>query len=263
MVLSGKTVLVTGATGGLGNAMARRLQGAGARLILTGRRTDVLEPLARELGARSVAIDLADREAVTRLADTCRDVDVLVANAALPASGPLTSFTPEQIDRALDVNLRAPVILARVLGERMVERRSGHLVFISSLSGKTGTSGTSVYSATKFGLRGFGQGLREDMRPHGVGVSVLFPGFVSEAGMFADANVRLPRGVGTSTPARVADAVVEAIERDRGELDVAPLAMRVGAALAGLAPGLSATVARRAGSDVVASDMAKSQSAKR
>ena len=263
MLLSGKTILLTGATGGIGHAIARRLHRAGAHLILTGRRTDVLEPLAQELSARSLAGDLADRDAVARLADECAEVDVLVANAALPASGALTSFAPEEIDRALDVNLRAPVILARVLGQRMAERRSGHLVFLSSLSGKSGTPGTSMYSATKFGLRGFGQSLRADMRPYGVGVSVVFPGFISDAGMFADTEVQLPRGVGTSAPEEVADAVADAIERNRGEVDVAPLTMRLGAALAGLAPETSARIARRAGSDKVAAEMAAKQREKR
>lgn len=263
MLLAEKTVLLTGATGGLGHAIARRLATAGARLVLTGRRTDVLEPLAQELGAQSLQVDLADRGAVDRLAEECAEVDVLIANAALPASGPLTSFSAEELDRALDVNLRAPTILTQVLGRRMAERRSGHIVLISSLSGKSASAGTAVYSATKFGLRGLGQGLREDMRPHGVGVSVVFPGFVSGAGMFADTQVELPRGVGTSTPEAVADAVVEAIEANRGELDVAPLPMRLGAAFAGLAPGLSASVARRAGSSRIATDMAASQRTKR
>ena len=85
------------------------------------------------------AADLADRRAVQRLASDCADVDVLVANAGLPGSGPLTSFTVEQIDRALAVNLRAPIVLARVLAERMVARGSGHIVFMSSLAGKAGT----------------------------------------------------------------------------------------------------------------------------
>lgn len=263
MLLTGKTILLTGATGGLGHAIARRLHRAGAQLILTGRRTAVLEPLAQELGAQALAVDLADRGAVARLAEECAHVDVLIANAGLPASGPLTSFAVEELDRALDVNLRAPVVLARVLGERMAERRSGHMVFVSSLNGKTGLSGTSMYSATKFGLRGFGQGLRGDLRPFGVGVSVVFPGFVSGAGMFADSQVELPRGVGTSTPDAVADAVADAIERNRGEVDVAPLPMRLGAKFAGLAPAISATIARRAGSERVAGEMAAAQGSKR
>ncbi len=263
MLLRGKTVLLTGATGGIGHAIARELRARGAELVLTGRRTAVLEPLASELGARALAVDLSDRQAVARLAASCRDVDGLVANAALPASGSLTDFDVEQIDRALDVNLRAPVVLAHAFAARMSARGSGHLVFVSSLSGKSGTVGTSMYAATKFGLRGFGQALREDLRPHGVGVSVVFPGFVSEAGMFADTGVTLPRGVGTSTPEQVADGVARAIEEDRGELDVAPLALRFGTKVAGLAPELSAKLARRGGSHRIAGEMALAQRLKR
>ncbi len=82
-------------------------------------------------------------------------VDVLVANAALPGSGWLDSFSPDEIDRALDVNLRAPMQLARALTPPMVERGSGHIVFVSSMSGKIANAGGTVYSATKFGMRGF------------------------------------------------------------------------------------------------------------
>ena len=88
MNLAGRTVLLTGATGGLGHAIARRLRAAGAELVITGRRAEVLEPLAAETGARSLAVDLADAEAVQRLASDCADVDVLVSNAGLPGIGP-------------------------------------------------------------------------------------------------------------------------------------------------------------------------------
>lgn len=252
MNLAGRSVLLTGATGGIGHAIARRLHGAGARLTLTGRRSDVLEPLAAETSARAVAADLTLDADVDRLAAECADVDVLVANAGLPASGSLTSFSVEEIDRALAVNLRAPIVLARQLGERMAARGSGHLVFVSSLSGKVATPGSSIYSATKFGLRGFAQGARADLRDAGVGVSVVFPGFISDAGMFVDSGAKLPGYVGTSTPEQVADAVVRAIERNRGEIDVAPTAMRLGATLAGIAPGAVAKVNRRLGAGRIA-----------
>jgi short-subunit dehydrogenase len=261
--LAGRSVLLTGATGGLGHAIARRLHAEGASLVLTGRRVDVLEPLAAETGASSVAVDLTDPEAVERLAAAHGDVDVLVANAGLPGSGLLTSFSVEQIDRAIAVNLRAPMVLARLLAERMVARRSGHLVFMSSLSGKVAPPRTSIYSATKFGLRGFAQSLREDLRPSGVGVSTIFPGFVRDAGMFHDTGAKLPPGVGTVTPEAVADAVVRAISRNRGEVDVAPLSLRAGAMAANLAPDLAATVQRKLGGQRVADEHAVSQTEKR
>jgi short-subunit dehydrogenase len=261
--LAGRTALLTGATGGLGDAIARRLRAAGAELVLTGRRVEILEPLAAETGARSLAVDLADAQAVERLARECADVDVLVSNAGLPGSGLLTSFSVEQIDRALAVNLRAPMVLARILSEAMVARGSGHLVFMSSLAGKVGTPRTPVYSATKFGLRGFAQSLREDLRPSGVGVSAIFPGFVRDAGMFHDTGTKLPPGVGTVSPQDVADAVVRAIERNRGEVDVAPVGLRVGTKAAGLAPDLAATVQRKLGGQRIAEDHVSAQATKR
>jgi uncharacterized protein len=261
--LAGRSVLLTGATGGLGHAIARRLRAAGAELVLTGRRAEVLEPLATETGARSVAVDLADPAQVERLAREHAGVDVLVANAGLPGSGLLTSFSIEEIDRALAVNLRAPMVLARRLSEPMVARGSGHLVFMSSLAGKVGTPRSPVYSATKFGLRGFAQSLREDLRPSGVGVSAIFPGFVRDAGMFHDTGTKLPPGVGTVSPQDVADAVVRAIERNRGEVDVAPVGLRAGAKAAGLAPDLAATVQRKLGGQRIAEDHVTAQTTKR
>jgi short-subunit dehydrogenase len=253
------SVLVTGATGGLGQAIAREFAARGASLVLTGRRLDVLSPLAHEIGARPVVCDLSRREEVGRLADEAGEVDVVVANAALPASGLLTDLSEEQIDRMLEVNLRAPVALARALVPGMVERRRGHLVFISSLAGKAASPASSIYSATKFGLRGFALGAREDLREHGVGVSVVLPGFIRGAGMFADAGVELPRGVGTRTPEEVASAVLRAVDRDRAEIEVAPAAVRLGASFASLAPELASALTRRMGSDKIAADLAAGQ----
>jgi len=133
MNISGRTALVTGASGGLGQAIARALAGAGAQLVLSGRRGDVLEGLASELGAQVAPADLSDPDAVRSLAAAHADVDILVANAGLPASGRLASFSEEQIDRALNVNLRAPMVLAHALAPAMVARRSGHIVVMSSL----------------------------------------------------------------------------------------------------------------------------------
>jgi short-subunit dehydrogenase len=261
--LAGRTVLLTGATGGLGHAIARRLRAEGCELVLTGRRADLLAPLAAETAARSLAVDLTDPEAVQRLASECAEVDVLVSNAGLPGTGQLTSFSVEQLDRALAVNLRAPMVLARELAVRMVARRSGHMVFMSSLAGKVGPARSSVYSATKFGLRGFAQSLREDLRASGVGVSAIFPGFVRDAGMFHDTGTKLPPGLGTVAPDAVADAVVRAIERNRGEIDVAPVSLRAGAIAGGLAPDLAAAVSRRLGGTGVAEQHVAMQRDKR
>jgi short-subunit dehydrogenase len=252
------TVLVTGATGGIGNAIARTLSARGARLILTGRRSDVLELLAAELNAQTIVCDLSDRAAVDRLAEEAigARVDVLVANAALPATGFLVDLTQEELDRMLEVNLRAPIALAHALAPMMTSRHSGHMVFVSSLSGKATGPASSLYSATKFGLRGFALGIRADLRSYGVGASVILPGFVSGAGMFVDAGVRLP-------PCDVAEAVIRAVEQNRAEVDVAPLSLRLGASFASVAPGVAAWGSRILGSERVGAEYAEGRGGKR
>jgi uncharacterized protein len=261
--VAGRTVLLTGATGGLGQAIARRLHSAGAQLVLTGRRSDVLAQLAAETGGLSVAVDLADPAAVDGLAEACADVDVLVANAGLPASGRLTSFAVEEIDRALAVNLRAPIFLARALTPGMVQRGRGHVVLMSSIGGIATTPGSSLYSATKFGVRGFGLALRQDLRGTGVGVTVIHPSFIAEAGMFAESGVKLPPGAPTRTPRDVAAAVVRAIERGPAQIMVAPILLRVGTHLAGLAPAPLAAVSRRFGSYRIQAQLADAHRSKR
>jgi uncharacterized protein len=261
--IAGATVLLTGATGGIGQAIARLVAARGGQLILTGRRVEALDALAAELGARALAVDLSDRVQVDRLVDDAGAVDLLIANAALPGSGRIETFSVDELDRALEVNLRAPIVLAHALLPGMLARRNGHLLFMSSLSGKSATTGSAVYSATKFGLRGFAAGLRADLHASGVGVSTVFPGFIRDAGMFANSGVRLPPGVGTRSPEDVARAVVEAIERNRAEVDVAPLSLRAGAAVAGLAPELAMNVARRLGSDAISREFAAAQRDKR
>ena len=263
MNLGGRTALLTGASGGLGQAIARALARRGASLVLTGRRAEVLEPLAAQLGGRAVVCDLSDRAAVAGLVDEAGPVDVLVANAGVPGSGRLDTFSIEEIDRALDVNLRAPIVLARLLAEGMAARGGGHIVFISSLNGKAAPPGTPIYAATKFGLRGFAQSLRQDLRPQGVGVSTIFPGFIRDAGFFHDAGVELPPYVRTKAPEDVSRAVVEAIEKDRSEIDVAPLPMKLGTTLARLAPEAAAIVQRRLGADRISAEFEAGQRDKR
>jgi short-subunit dehydrogenase len=266
MELAGRTVLVTGASGGIGQAIAKALHARGASVVVSARRAEVLDELSEALGGERVETalaDLADRGEVAKLAERCADVDVVVANAALPASGRIDDFSPEQIDRALEVNLRAPIQLTRALMEGMVERGSGHLVFIASLSGKVATARSALYSATKFGIRGFTAGLREDLHGSGVGVTTVYPGFISDAGLFAEANVELPTGVGTRTPEQVADAVVKGIERGKPEIVVAPLGLRAGTFASTIAPNLTAPIQRRLGSAEIADALAEGQAHKR
>ena len=154
-------------------------------------------------------------------------------------------------------------MMARELGPKLAEKGEGQIVLIASLAGKVGTPRSSIYNATKFGLRGFAFGFREDMHPHGVGVSIVSPGFVREAGMFHDAASKPPPGVGTTTPGKVAKAVAEAIRRDRNEITVAPLRQRLLAEFGYRHPEFAARVQRSGGADRIAADLAAGQADKR
>jgi short-subunit dehydrogenase len=241
MNLSGRKALLTGATGGLGRAIAKAMAERGAQLTLSARNREALEELAAELpgsGHNVIPADLAEPDAAERLAAEAGETEILVANAGLPGSGLLDEFSAEEVKRALRVNLEAPMLLARALYPAMLEAGSGQLVFVASLSGKAASPRSSVYNATKFGLRGFALALRADLTPSGIGVSLISPGFIREAGMFADAGAKPPPGMGTSTPQQVGAATVKAIERNKVEVTVAPLPQRAGAHLALISPAL-------------------------
>jgi len=246
MELAGRTALLTGATGGLGRAIAGALAARGAELTLSGRVAAALEQLAAELpgeGHRVLPADLGEPGAAETLAAEAGPVDALVANAGLPGSGRLTELTGAQLARTLRVNLEAPMLLAQALEPSMVEKGSGHMVFISSLSGKSATPLSSIYNATKFGLRGFALGLRADLDPLGIGVSIVSPGTIREAGMYADSGAKPIPGLGTGSPQQVADAVIRAIEHNKVEIAVAPLRQRVLAHFALSTPGISVKIA--------------------
>lgn len=265
MQLAGKTVLLTGATGGLGRTIATALAARDAKVVLSSRKQAELDELALSLaggGHRTIVADLAVEGEALRLLEQAGDVDALVANAALPASGRLDGYSQDEIERALRVNLGAPIRMARELVPRLLERGSGHLVFVSSLSGKAATARASLYCATKFGLRGFALALREDLRGDGVGVSVVMPGAIRDAGMFADSNASAPPMMGTGTPEQVGAGVVRAIERNRGEVSVAPLRQRALSAVAANMPELASRIAGGMATKV-ADDIASGQTDKR
>lgn len=266
MELAGSRVLLTGATGGLGRAIAKALAGRGAKLLLSGRQAQSLESLAAELPGEGHAVlpcDLGQPGAAEQLTAEAGEVDVLVANAGLPGSGRLPDFTSEQLVKALRVNLESPILLARALETQMLERGKGHMVFVSSLSGKSPTPLTSVYNATKFGLRGFALGLRADLDPLGIGVSIVSPGTIREAGMYADSGADPIPGLGTSSPQEVADAVVKAIERNKVEVTVAPIQQRFLAHFALASPSIAVRTASSEAGQKAAASVAEGQLDKR
>jgi short-subunit dehydrogenase len=263
--LHGSRALLTGATGGLGRAIAKTLAARGASLVLSSRKAEELGQLAGSLpgvGHKTVVSDLAEDGAELELLEQAGDIDVLIANAALPASGRLESFSQEQLGRALRVNLESPVRMTRELLPRWHERNGGHFVFISSIAGFAVTPRESLYAATKFALRGFALNLREDLRGSGVGVSVVTPGVIRDAGMYAESGAEPPLGVGTSTPEQVGKAVVRVIEHNKSEICVAPVRQRAIARFAMLAPETFGRVAGSAAAPTM-DEMAAGQREKR
>ncbi|TMF78033.1 MAG: SDR family NAD(P)-dependent oxidoreductase [Chloroflexi bacterium] len=262
--LSGKTVLVTGASTGLGPHIARRLREAGAKFVLSARNEAALEKLADELGeSQVIAADLSRTGEPERLAAESGHVDVLVSNAGIPATGRLTTFKVEEIDRAIAVNLRAGIVLASKLVPGMLERKSGHLVFMSSIAGKLPSGGETIYNATKFGVRGFALALREELWGTGVGVSVISPTFVSEAGMWAVTGLKPNPIAGEVSPEQVADAVWTSITKNKREIDVVPIQLRTVLKLQALTPGVFATTARWMGATRSNEDLDERQRDKR
>jgi len=263
--LDGKTVLLTGATGGLGRVIGDALATRGASLVLTSRKEEALNELAASLPGehRVVPADLGEDGAAERLAAEAGNVDGLVANAGLPGSGRVESFSPEELKHALRVNLEAPMMLAHQLAPGMRDRGDGHLVFVTSLSGKAPTPRSAVYAATKFGLRGFALCLRADLMGTGVGVSLVAPGFIREAGMFADSGAKPPLGMGTSSPQDVGEAVAKAIERDKVEVAVAPMRTRAMAHISLASPRIAMLALRGGTASKAADRVAEGQSGKR
>ncbi len=266
MEISGKTALLTGATGGLGRAIAKSLAERGASLVLSSRKAEELQALAAELpgtGHRAVVADLAEFGAVDQLLAEAGEIDILVANAGLPGSGRIENLSEEQITRALRVNLEVPILMAQALLPSLERRGGGHLVFVSSLAGKTASPRSSIYNATKFGLRGFALGLRADLAGGRIGSSLVSPGFVRDAGMFADTGAKTPPGIGTARPEQVGRAVVEAIQHNRVEITVAPLQMRAMAHVGMALPGLSLRMQTGQAGQRMAESVASAQLEKR
>lgn len=214
-------------------------------------------------GHRAIPSDLAEPGAAIALASDAGAVDIVVANAGLPATGRMEDFAPHEVERALRVNLEAPMLLAQTLVPQMLERGSGHLVFVASLSGKAPSPRSAVYNATKFGLRGFSLGLRADLHGSEIGSSIVSPGFIREAGMFADSGSKAPPGLGTSTPEAVAAAVLRAVEQDKVEITVAPPHQRALAHLGLASPGLAVRASAGGAGQKAAAEVAAGQTDKR
>jgi 3-oxoacyl-[acyl-carrier protein] reductase len=183
--LSGKTALVTGASGGIGGAIARALHAQGAALVLSGTRREALETLRAELGDRTFAVtcDLADASAVDGLvaaAETAAgaSVDILVSNAGVTRDGLLMRMKDEDWSTVLRVNLDSYFRLSRAALRGMMRRRHGRIIGITSVVGVTGNAGQTNYAASKAGMIGFTRALAQEVASRNVTVNCIAPGFI-------------------------------------------------------------------------------------
>jgi 3-oxoacyl-[acyl-carrier protein] reductase len=185
--LQGKIAIVTGAGRGIGQAVALALARSGCRIALaarTGEQLVAVQEEIRRMGAEAISVptDLTRDDEIAALVDrTLKDwstIDILINNAGWGKKAPITKASPEDWDQTFRVNLRAPMILTRLVLPTLMAKESGAVINIGSISGKSGEANSSAYAASKFGLIGFTQSLYEEVREHGIKAAVILPGFV-------------------------------------------------------------------------------------
>lgn len=183
--LTGKTALVTGASGGIGGAVARALHAQGATVVLSGTRREALETVAGELGERAhvVTANLSDATAVDGLIGQAEaaagQVDILVANAGITRDGLLLRMKDEDWEQVIRVNLESYFRLSRAALKGMMKRRSGRIIGITSVVGVTGNPGQANYAASKAGMIGFSKALAQEVASRNVTVNCVAPGFIT------------------------------------------------------------------------------------
>jgi len=185
--LSGKSALVTGASGGIGGAIARALHGVGAAVALSGTRRDALDALAGELGSRVAVLpcSLADADAVAALPGQVEEalgqLDILVNNAGLTRDNLAMRMKDEEWDQVIEINLTAGFRLARASLRGMMKRRWGRIIGITSIVGHTGNPGQANYAASKAGMIGMSKALAQEVASRGITANCVAPGFVKTA----------------------------------------------------------------------------------
>lgn len=224
MEIRNRLVVVTGATGGIGRAIAARLDAAGARLLLVARDAGKLAALRDALGAHrhaAVAADLATGQGRGRVVEACRadrdgGVSLLVNSAGTNAFEFLESQSADSINAMLTVNLLSPILLCQSLLPLLEEQKAAQIINIGSTFGSIGYPGFSAYCASKFGLRGFTEALRRELDGSTVRVSYIAPR-ATRTDLNSDAVVKMNAALGTAMddPEAVAAAVMRAIRKDR------------------------------------------------
>ncbi|WP_342558867.1 SDR family NAD(P)-dependent oxidoreductase [Metasolibacillus sp. FSL K6-0083] len=234
-----KTILITGATSGLGLQMTKLCLTKGYEVYATGRSKIALNTLSN-LGAKAVQADLRSLAQIDTLIEQLPPIDVAIINAGVGIFENATALTDEQIEIMLDVNVKAPIFLAKRLALKMKEQGSGHFLFISSQAGKVATRKASVYAATKHAITGFIDGFRQEVAPYHIKVTGIFPGPIDTPFLQkADATGSYRKSIASIllTPEEVAIATVKAIERPVRSIDL-PRIMGLTSKLYLIAPAL-------------------------
>ena len=262
MELSNSVGILTGASRGIGAELADGLARNGVNLALAARSKDDLEQVAervRRYGVEVITVPTdvssrSEREAlVTRTRDELGPIDLLVNNAGLEIAGYSQQLDPDDIDKVVEVNLTSLIQLSRSVLPEMMARKRGHICNIASVAGKVARPYAVVYAATKHGVVGFSWSLRAEMAEHGIEVTTVCPGYVSDVGMYADRRSKLgfgkaPNALKEVSPKEVVEAVLDAIRSNRAETIVGPFVMRVADVAHAISPDFAMGVARRSGS---------------
>ncbi len=186
--LEGKVAVVTGASRGIGLAVARKLGGLGAKLSLCARSADKLQNVANELKSAGVevvivAADVTSPDDIRSLVEETKQafgaIDILANNAGIGYFGPFYEANESNWDSVLDTNLKSVFLLSKAVAKGMIERRGGHIINIASLAGKNAFAGGAIYCASKWGLLGMTECMAEDLRTYGIRVSAICPGTVA------------------------------------------------------------------------------------
>jgi uncharacterized protein len=245
LTLRGARALVTGASAGIGAAVAVRLADAGCRVVLLGRDEERLGALATRTGGRAVVADLTTPAGLDTGCALAADTDLLVNNAGRGWAGPLAEMPPDEVAALVALNLTAAARLTRAAIPAMRGRGRGHVVVVSSIA-TVGVREEAVYAATKAALRAFAASLRHEVVPAGLGVTAVFPGVV-DTDFFTTRGRPYVRSVPRKVPPdAVARALVRAVRRNRAEVFV-PAWLGIAARLQGAAPATFDRLARRFG----------------
>lgn len=278
--LKGKTALVTGASRGIGSALARALAARGMNVAVAARSADDLQRLKAELEPQGVkiqctVIDLADRSGlqslVERVVQEFGSIDLLINNAGLEQCAIYPEYPRESVQQIIDVNLTAPMLLTHLVLPQMLARGQGHVVNIASVAGLIGVAYNEAYAATKHGILGFTRSLAATAEGEGwpLAFSCILPSFVADTSMYDDmrrqSGVEAPLVSGVSTLDKVVDETLKAIEHERVEVVVSRSPFRLLAILLLLFPWAMRWALRMTGSigwfKAVAAGKRKAQSA--